>query len=421
MDAVKNRYAAFVDILKYELMPASGCTEPIAIAYAASMLRKVMGRIPDSVVAFASGNLIKNAKAVSIPNGGDLRGIDAAVVMGILSDGADRKLEVLESLPEGALDRAKQLLADGYCTVLPLDSAESLHLVLSAVAGEESAEVELKYAHTNIVRIEKNGESLMNGASGPLSLEQKVLDYGVLNVRDILDFVNTFDIKAGFVDLLRKQIEYNMAIAREGLSGSWGVNVGQAYKRRHLDVQAYAAAASDARMSGCNLPVMIISGSGNQGITASLPVVVYAQEHWISEEHMLRALALSDLVAIHLKSGVGRLSAYCGAVCAACGSGCAMTYMDGGTLEQIEMTLTNTVAVISGMICDGAKSSCAGKIATSIECAMMAHELAMDGKAYKPGEGIVFDGIENTINNVGRIAKEGMRETDRVILSLMTD
>lgn len=417
MKKADSDYRAFLDILKEELIPAGGCTEPIAIAYTAAVARKTLGCRPEHMDVYASGNLIKNAKGVYIPNGGELRGVDAAAILGALGGNADRMLEVLLDLPDGVLDETQALMQQNYCKVHVIQGSEALHLIVNVQADGQTAEVELKNAHTHIVRIEKNGESVFRAEED--GTQDGFTDHSCLTVEKIVDFANTCDL-ADIEPTLQKQIDCNMQIAEEGLNNRWGVNVGKLYYENGKLLQAYAAAASDARMSGCNLPVVIVSGSGNQGATASLPVIVYAEKHGCSREQMLRALALSDLIAIHLKSGIGRLSAYCGAVCAATGAGCAMTYLDGGTLEQIDQTIINSIATSSGMVCDGAKPSCAAKIATSLESAIMAHDLAMANRAFQSGEGIVMDNVEQTIDAVGCVASQGMHITDQVILNLMT-
>lgn len=417
MKKADSDYRAFLDILKEELIPAGGCTEPIAIAYTAAVARKTLGCRPEHMDVYASGNLIKNAKGVYIPNGGELRGVDAAAILGALGGNADRMLEVLLDLPDGVLDETQALMQQNYCKVHVIQGSEALHLIVNVQADGQTAEVELKNAHTHIVRIEKNGESVFRAEED--GTQDGFTDHSCLTVEKIVDFANTCDL-ADIEPTLQKQIDCNMQIAEEGLNNRWGVNVGKLYYENGKLLQAYAAAASDARMSGCNLPVVIVSGSGNQGATASLPVIVYAEKHGCSREQMLRALALSDLIAIHLKSGIGRLSAYCGAVCAATGAGCAMTYLDGGTLDQIDQTITNSIATSSGMVCDGAKPSCAAKIATSLESAIMAHDLAMANRAFQSGEGIVMDNVEQTIDAVGCVASQGMHITDQVILNLMT-
>lgn len=419
MKKTDHRYQLFIQILHEELIPAGGCTEPIAIAYTAAMARKVLGCMPEHMEVHASGNLIKNAMGVYIPNGGKLRGVDAAAVLGTVGGNADRQLEVLLDMPEGVVERTAGLLEQGFCQVHVLQGSEALHLIVEAFGQGHTATVELKNAHTHIFRIEKDGETVYEADDEGKS-DDGFTDHSCLSVEGILDFADTCDL-ADIQPILQRQVDCNRRIAEEGLKNQWGVNVGKLYYNNGKFLQAYAAAASDARMSGCNLPVVIVSGSGNQGATASLPVITYAESHNIGEEKMFRALALSDLLSIHVKSGIGRLSAYCGAVCAATGSGCAMTYMAGGSLAQIEETLTNSLATASGMVCDGAKPSCAAKIATSLESAIMAHQLAMDNRAFQSGEGIVKNSVESTIAAVGCMASEGMHVTDQVILNLMTN
>lgn len=411
-------YYQYLNILKEELVPAGGCTEPIAIAYTAATARKVLGCMPEHLDVYASGNLIKNAKGVYIPNGGDLRGVDAAAVLGAVGGNAERKLEVLLDMPQEALIRTQELLADGFCTVHVMHKSEALHLIVKAQGQGHTVLVELKNAHTHIVRIEKDGECLFQ-TDDKEDTKDGFTDHSCLSVQGIVEFADTCDLQ-DIRPILERQISCNLKIAEEGLKNEWGVNVGKLYYENGKLLQAYAAAASDARMSGCNMPVVIVSGSGNQGATASLPVIIFAKKYGVPEEKMLRALALSDLLAIHLKSGIGRLSAYCGAVCAATGSGCAMTYMSGGNLEKIEETLTNSVATASGIVCDGAKPSCAAKIATSLESAILAHQLAMKDQAFQSGEGIVMATVEDTIDAVGCMASQGMGVTDQVILDLMT-
>ena len=411
-------YQNYLSILKEELIPAGGCTEPIAIAYTAAKARQVLGCMPERLEVYASGNLIKNAMGVYIPNGGKLRGVAAAAVLGTVGGNADRKLEVLLDMEKGALQKTEELLRQDFCSVHVLQKSEALHLIIEAKAKEHTVLVELKNAHTHIVRIEKDGVCLFHAEEQGTN-EDGCTDHGCLTVQGIIEFADTCELE-DIESVLRRQVECNLEIAKEGLKNTWGAGVGQLYYKNGKYLQAYAAAASDARMSGCNLPVVIVSGSGNQGATASLPVIVYAKEHEIAEEKMYRALALSNLLAIHLKSGIGRLSAYCGAVCAATGSGCAMTYLAGGTREQIEETITNSIATASGIVCDGAKPSCVAKIATSLESAIMAHDLAMKNQGFRSGEGIVMDNVEDTIQAVGCVASQGMGVTDQVILDLMT-
>ena len=416
MKKADSDYRAFLDILKEELIPAGGCTEPIAIAYTAAVARKTLGCQPEHMDVYASGNLIKNAKGVYIPNGGELRGVDAAAILGALGGNADRMLEVLLDLPDGVLDETQALMQQNYCKVHVIQGSEALHLIVNAQADGQTAEVELKNAHTHIVRIEKNGESVFRAEED--GTQDGFTDHSCLTVEKIVDFANTCDL-ADIEPTLQKQIDCNMQIAEEGLNNRWGVNVGKLYYENGKLLQAYAAAASDARMSGCNLPVVIVSGSGNQGATASLPVIVYAEKHGCSREQMLRALALSDLIAIHLKSGIGRLSAYCGAVSAGCAAGCAIAYLQGADLKAVSHTLVNALAIVSGIICDGAKPSCAAKIASSVEAGILGYHMYQNGQQFRGGDGIVSKGVENTIRNIGMLGHDGMRETDKEIVKIM--
>ncbi|AEC01355.1 L-cysteine desulfidase family protein [Parasphaerochaeta coccoides] len=418
MKKTEQNYQHYVGILKEELIPAGGCTEPVAIAYVAATARKVLGVMPERMDVFASGNLIKNAMGVYIPNGGNLRGVGAAAVLGVVGGNADRKLEVLLDMPTGKVIEARKLLEQNFCAVSVLEHSEALHLIVRVQAGADWVEVELKNAHTHIVRIEKNG-AVVFCCDDEEMVRDGLTDHKCLNIAQIVDFADTCDI-GDVEEVLDRQISCNLRIAEEGLKNDWGVNVGKLYYRNGKLLQAYAASASDARMGGCDLPVVIVCGSGNQGATASLPVILYAREKGLSHERLLRALVLSNLIVIHLKRGIGRLSAYCGVVCAATGSGCALTYLDGGTLHQIEQTITNSLGTASGVICDGAKPSCAAKIALCLESAIMAHQLAMEGQAFQSGEGIVMDSVEKTIDAVGCMASKGMYATDCVILNLMT-
>ena len=417
MKKADSDYRAFLDILKEELIPAGGCTEPIAIAYTAAVARKTLGCRPEHMDVYASGNLIKNAKGVYIPNGGELRGVDAAAILGALGGNADRMLEVLLDLPDGVLDETQALMQQNYCKVHVIQGSEALHLIVNVQADGQTAEVELKNAHTHIVRIEKNGESVFRAEED--GTQDGFTDHSCLTVEKIVDFANTCDL-ADIEPTLQKQIDCNMQIAEEGLNNRWGVNVGKLYYENGKLLQAYAAAASDARMSGCELPVCIVSGSGNQGITASVPVAVYAKELNVGEEKTIRAVLLSDLLTIHLKTGIGRLSAYCGAVSAGCAAGAAIAWLHGGGYAEIAHTLVNALAITSGIVCDGAKPSCAAKIATAVETGILGYEMYCDGQQFYSGEGLVGKGVERTIRNIGRLGREGMRATDEEILRIMT-
>ena len=419
----------FIAILQEELVPALGCTEPIAIAYAGAHARALLGKIPDRVCIKSSGNIIKNVKSVTVPNSGNMKGIPAAAAIGIIGGNPDKGLEVLADITEADIIRTKEFLEQVPCKVSLLDTVASLHFIVEVFAGADSASVEIIHQHTNIVRTTKNGKEVMSVPFDPASANAALTDRSGLSVKKILAFADTIDLNR-VRPILERQIEYNTRIAQEGLEHRYGINAGAnllkaAEAERAVTVkiraQAAAAAGSDARMSGCTLPVVTNSGSGNQGLTASLPVIVFAEEKKLPHDRLLRGLLVSNLIAIHQKTRIGRLSAYCGAVSAACGSGAAVTYLAGGSYEQVCETITNTLAVVSGIVCDGAKPSCASKIASSVDAALNAHYLAMQNRVFQAGEGIVKGDIEKTIAGVGSVAADGMRETDKVILRIMVE
>lgn len=418
-------YKKYLEILKEELVPALGCTEPIAIAYAAAVARDVLGAFPTEVRVSCSGNIIKNAKSVIVPNTGGLRGIEASAVAGITGGNAGRGMEVLSALEKRHAAQISELLEQGFCRVLVLDSDRSLHIIVEVSDDRDSAKVEIQDFHTNIVKIEKNGHAVHEPSVPAGNCLRVLTDRSILNVEDIFRFTEAVDLE-DVSSLIRRQVENNMAIAEEGLKGRYGVNIGSTLLNYGPDgifnkMKAYTASASEARMSGSELPVTTNSGSGNQGIASSVPVVVYARERGIDGERLIRALVLSNLLTIHQKTFIGRLSAFCGVVSASCSSGAAVTYLAGGGLEQIKMTITNTLANVSGIVCDGAKPSCGIKIAASLDAAVMAHLLAMDNKAYLPGDGLVKGDVEDTIASVGRMARDGMKETDKHILKIMLE
>ncbi|UTC51769.1 serine dehydratase subunit alpha family protein [Treponema sp. OMZ 855] len=419
----------FIVILQEELVPALGCTEPIAIAYAGAHARALLGAIPDRVCIKSSGNIIKNVKSVTVPNSGNMKGIPAAAAIGIIGGNPDKGLEVLADITESDIARTKEFLEKIPCKVSLLDTVASLHFIVEVFAGAESASVEIIHQHTNIVRTTKNGKDVLSVPFDPTSANAALTDRSGLSVKKILEFADTIDLDR-VRPILERQIDYNTRIAQEGLEHRYGINAGanllkaaEAEQAVTLKIRAQAAAAagSDARMSGCTLPVVTNSGSGNQGLTASLPVIVFAEEKKLPHDRLLRGLLVSNLIAIHQKTRIGRLSAYCGAVSAACGSGAAVTYLSGGSYEQVCETITNTLAVVSGIVCDGAKPSCASKIASSVDAALNAHYLAMQNRVFEPGEGIVKGDIEKTIAGVGAVAADGMRETDKVILKIMVE
>ena len=412
--------ALFLSILAEELIPAMGCTEPIALAYAASRAREHMTCDPERIVARCSGNMIKNVRCVAIPNSDGMIGIEAAVALGAFGGNAELGMEVLEAVGPADRRRVREFIGNGACKVEYLDSDAPLHFILELIAGSDTVSIEVRDAHMNVVSILKNGEVLYSRSA---QNEEKSADRSALNIETIKNFSDTVEI-AKIKKLFDRQIRYNMDIAYEGISGDYGLGIGRMIRSAYADgvvtrMKAYAAAASEARMSGCDMPVIINSGSGNQGIASSVPVIVYARENNIPQEQLYRALAFSALLTIHQKDHIGKLSAFCGAVSASCAACAAVTYMVGGTIKQIKATIDNTLANIPGIICDGAKISCAAKIASSIDAAMMAHFLAMQNKGYDAFTGILKEEAEETISCVGYIGKIGMRETDREIVKLM--
>ena len=415
-----RRYSA---ILVEELLPAMGCTEPIAIAYAAAKARQVLGAEPERLLAEVSGNIIKNVKSVVVPHTGGLRGIKAAALAGALAGDAGAELEVLSGVTEEQIREIGEKLPSLPVEIVYADTPHIFDIAVTAFAGTDEAYVRLVGHHTNLVCIRRNGETLLDlPVAGPC---ESTTDHGCLSVEGIVDYADTVPLDE-VRELLLRQIEYNMAIAEEGLRRPYGANIGKTLLRGHEDdlsykMRAYAAAASDARMSGCELPVVINSGSGNQGITASVPVIVYARETGKSEEELLRALCVSNLVTIHLKTGIGRLSAYCGAVSAGCGAGAGLAYLQGGGFREVAHTIVNAVAVTSGLVCDGAKASCAAKIASAVDAGLLGLEMFRAGNQFYGGDGIVKKGVENTIANVSRLARFGMLETDKEIIRLMIE
>lgn len=429
MEKTDRRYEMYVNILKEELVPAMGCTEPIALAYCAAKARETLGCMPDRCLVEASGNIIKNVKSVIVPNTDGLKGIEAAAAAGIAGGDASRELEVVAGVTAEQKTEMKEYLSRNVIDVKPLESEEVLDMIVTVWNGEDVAKVRIAGHHTNIVLVEKNGKILYQ--SETVKTEEKkdqadagMTDRSLLDVYDIYDFADTVDID-DVKEVLDRQIAYNSAISREGLEHDWGANIGSVLlKTRGNDIRtrarAAAAAGSDARMSGCELPVVINSGSGNQGMTVSLPVLEYAAYLNVEEEKIYRALTLANLLAIHQKTGIGRLSAYCGAVSAGCGAGCGIAYLYGADQETVAQTLVNAVAIASGMICDGAKPSCAAKIATAVEAGILGYEMCREGQEFEDGEGIVAQDVEHTIKNVGRLGKYGMRETDKEIIRIMT-
>nr|WP_294467662.1 L-serine ammonia-lyase, iron-sulfur-dependent, subunit alpha [uncultured Sellimonas sp.] len=416
------KYGAYVQILKEELVPAMGCTEPIALAYAAAKAREVLGEMPDKVRIGASGSIIKNVKSVIVPNTDHLKGIPAAAAAGIIAGKPEKELEVIAEVSKDQIEEMKAFLQNADISVEYVDNGITFDIIVTETKGEASATVRIANYHTNIVLIEKDGKVLYEEKVEG-EKEEGLTDRSLLNMRDILDFANTVDIE-DVKEVIGRQIRYNTAIAQEGLRGDYGANIGSVLLKMEGDnirirAKAMAAAGSDARMNGCELPVIINSGSGNQGMTCSLPVIEYAKELNSGEEKLYRALTLSNLVAIHQKTGIGRLSAYCGAVCAGAAAGAGIAYLQGGGYEEISHTVVNALAIVSGIVCDGAKASCAAKIASSVEAGILGYNMYKCGQQFYAGDGIVTKGVDETIRNIGRLGKEGMRETNEEIIDIM--
>lgn len=423
MDHNDVKYEQYLQILREELLPAMGCTEPIAMAYAAAKARQVLGKLPDRIDIVISGNIIKNVKSVVVPNTGGLKGIAAAIAAGTVVGDADKQLEVLAFVDPEDIPKISDYMGSCQMSVMKADSGKMLDIDLSVYSGTDNVRLRICDYHTNIVLIEKNGEVLLKkDADGDAESET---DRSILNVRDILDFAESVRLE-DVQSMLEQQIEYNLAISEEGLRGNYGASIGKTLLETRGDdvrvrARAQAAAGSDARMSGCELPVVIVSGSGNQGMTASLPVIVYALDMKASHEQLLRALVVSNLITIHQKTPIGRLSAFCGAVSAGCGAAAGVAWLLEGTYEAVSATITNTLGMISGTVCDGAKPSCATKIASAVEAGLLGFDLYEKGKALHGGDGILKDDVERTIESVGQLAREGMRETDEEILDIMLE
>ena len=457
MDRNSHIYQTYVNILKHELICAMGCTEPVALAYCAAVARSVLGGLPDRIKVEASGNIIKNVKSVVVPNTGGRRGIAAAAAVGVLGGNENAGMQVIANVPDEVKNQLGAFLEQTPIEVAPLDSPCVLDMIVTVSKGEKSAKVRIADEHTNIVYIEKDGKELSiasasasaekdapsaapsassanasdacshdasGEASAPENDPENSLDYSLLTVRGIYDFACTCDLE-DVCPVIERQIRMNTAISDEGLRSDYGANIGKVLLKGGTDVRtrakARAAAGSDARMNGCELPVVICSGSGNQGMTASLPVIEYAKELQADHETLLRALLISNLTTLHAKAGIGRLSAYCGAVSAGAGAGAGIAYLYGGDEEDIAHTIVNTLAISSGIVCDGAKSSCAAKIATAVETGILGFEMYRNGQQFYDGEGLVVKGVENSIDNFSRLGRVGMRETDREIILMMTE
>ena len=422
MEKTSKTYATYVNILKRELVPAMGCTEPIAIAFCAAKAREILGNMPKTVHIQASGNIIKNVKSVIVPHSCGQKGLEAAAAVGIFYGRSERELEVISAVTAEEEKSLSEKMGELKITVSPLESEHILDLIVTLSDEDDSVSVHIEDEHTNVVEIIKNGRCVYvekNEAELPREEDGKEL----LNICDIYDFANTVEI-SDIRDIISRQVEYNTAISREGMNQNYGARIGQILSHRGNDIRtracAAAAAGSDARMGGCDMPVVICSGSGNQGMTASLPVITYAEYYKKSEEELYRALVLSNLVTLHLKSGIGRLSAYCGAVSAGAGAGAGIAYLLTGELDTISHTIVNALAISSGIICDGAKSSCAAKISMAVDAGIMGYEMYCEGCQFFGGEGLVSKGVENTIRNIYALGHDGMKETDKKIIEIMT-
>ena len=420
----RQKYQDYINVLKEELIPAMGCTEPIAIAYAGAIAREHLGCLPERVEIEVSGNIIKNVKSVIVPNTGGLRGIEVAAAAGIVAGDAAKELKVISEVRTEAVAVIHKFLESTPITVNFSDSKKIFDIMITVYGNGHSAYVRICEFHTNIVEIREDDKYVLQK---DIAVEDSLgfTDRGFMNVQEIIEFADTARIE-DVKDILDLQIECNVNISEEGLAGDYGANIGKVLLKTYgtddvkIRAKAKAAAGSDARMNGCEMPVVINSGSGNQGITASIPVIEYAKELGVSDEKRYRALLVSNLITIHLKSGIGRLSAYCGAVSAGCASGAGIAYLYGGGVDEVSHTIVNSLAITSGIICDGAKASCAAKIATAIDAGILGYNMYKEGQQFYGGDGIVSKGVENTIKNVGQLAKEGMATTDQEILKIMT-
>lgn len=413
----------YLNILNEELKKAMGCTEPIAISYLACTLRDLLGKLPTDITVYVSGNILKNVKSVVVPNSNGLRGIKAATCLGIISGKKELKLECISKVTEQ--DRIATIEFMNKTDIAILSSDDGYIFDIRIVMSNKNDVVEGRIIdnHTNIVYLSKNNEIILNKDISNSKKVSNLTDHSVLSVENIYRFAQEVNIEK-VEDLIEMQIKCNMEIANYGLTHNYGANIGRTLLKSYpndvsVRARAYAAAASDARMNGCEMPVVINSGSGNQGITCSIPVIIYAEELKVKHEKLIRALVLSNLLTAHIKTGIGRLSAFCGAVAAGCAAGAAISYLHGGGLKEISHTLVNSLAIVSGIICDGAKASCAAKIASSIDAGILGFKLYKEGNEFYAGDGIVTKGVENTIKNVGLVASQGMASTDKEIIQLM--
>lgn len=423
-----SRYSNYIKILEEELVPAMGCTEPVALAFAAAKAREVLGAPPERILVEVSGNIVKNVKSVVVPNTGGLKGIKAAAAAGVAAGNPAKKLEVIADIRAAQQPLIREFLEKVPIDVKMADTDRVLEIIVTLFTSSSTVRVQIADSHTNIISIEKDGKSIFekkDGMQAPGQGPGKESRRAALDVEAIIGFADTVDLD-DVRSLIERQIEYNSAISNEGLRSDYGATIGKLLVKNYgsdikTRARAAAAAGSDARMSGCEMPVIILSGSGNQGMTASLPVIEYSSYLGKTREELIRALVLSDLLTVHLKTGIGRLSAYCGAVSAGAAAGAAVAYLQGGRMEEISHTLVNALAITSGIICDGAKPSCAAKIASAVDAGLMGFEMFKEGRQFYGGDGIIAKGVENTIRNVSRLGREGMRDTDKEIIRIMLE
>lgn len=431
MDSSNIKYQNYIKLLESELVVAMGCTEPISLAYASAVAKDVLGTLPIKIDAYVSSNIIKNVKSVVVPNTGGAKGIESAIASGVILGDSKKKLEVLSNIDKDKLDEFIEYRNQTPIKVNKLDDGHIFDILIKMYSNEHESQVRIQDSHTNIVSILFDGKevdiknkdlSCVNNEPTKKELDEFIKEISIEEIYDFATTCNIEDVK----EILDRQIKYNMAIAEEGLKNQYGANIGKVLLNSYpndisIKARAYASSASDARMNGCELPVVINSGSGNQGISASVPVVVWAKEIKASKDKLYRALLISNLSTIHIKTGIGRLSAYCGAVAAGCAAGAGISYLEDGCLKTICHTLVNALAITSGIVCDGAKASCAAKISSAVEAGILGYRMYKMGNQFRSGDGIVKKGVENTIKNVGFLASIGMKETDKEIIKIMLD
>lgn len=429
MELTSQRYYNYIKVLKSELVPAMGCTEPISLAYCASKASELFIGECKKVNIYVSCNILKNVKSVVVPNTNGGRGIKTAVASGIIAKDSSKKLEVLSILSNSDIEKIEEFKKNVCMEIFPIDEGHIFDIIVEMIGDEHSSSVRIVDTHTNIVECKVDGVKLAQDPSTCQEIAPQNEDVKkfieTITIEEICDFANKCDIN-DIKDIIDKQIEYNMAISLEGMKNSYGANIGKVLLQTYGDstyikARAYAASASDARMNGCDLPVVIVSGSGNQGLTTSIPVIIYHKDLGLEKEKLYRALVLANLTTIHLKAGIGRLSAYCGAVAAGCGAASGVCYLHGGDFKAISHTIVNAIAINSGIVCDGAKASCAAKISSSVDAGLLGYFMYKNGNQFKDGDGIVKKGVENTIHNVGILASKGMCETDKEIIKIMLD